>query len=121
MLLHSIISSAAVLGLLCTTSLAAPASGGSHIRQISDPIIGNVYAGAKFGGAWHHLKEGCNVLGPKLAGQVSSFKINDHWACNFYRSDNCREGFMFEAGNRSDATLKGNDNDAARSVWCNPF
>ena len=111
MLLHSIISSA-VLGLLCNTSLAAP------IKLSDIKYIGFVYEHWRYEGEDQYLFEGCTILGPNLAGKVSSFMVFE-WACNFYRSSDCGEGFMFEADNRSDETLKGKDNDAVQSIWCN--
>ena len=112
MLLHSIISSA-VLGLLCNTSLAAP------IKLSDIKYIGFVYEHWRYKGLDQPLKNKCTKMWPDMAGQVSSFIVLEHWACNFYRSSDCGEGFMFEADNRSDETLKGKDNDAVQSIWCN--
>ena len=84
-------------------------------------FIGFVFKDTSLTGDGQGLDRGCTTFKPGIAGQVSSFIVFDHWACNFYRSSDCGEGFMFEAGNRSDLGIEGKDNDAAQSTWCNTF
>ena len=124
MILHPLLVSTAVVGLLSFlpyTSLAAPISGDTGGGQLDKrlDILGGVYTDYNYGGIQQALKSGCNPFSKGIASEVSSFYLFNYASCKFYEGGDCQTGFRWGADGRSDATLKGYDNNRVRSAFCN--